>query len=298
MYFYSSVMYRIKIFSSFCDSTSCKSAYERLCEVDLMSNYGPNKEIYIVGEGEDYTHVILMNLAMPTLPDSIEKCNIIGISCEPVQLLMRMPQFPLFLDYANKKVSKYFMGYDGGLIGLPELFKAKYSYMWHITPPRTIPDKNRMMSIMVSEKKYAPGHQYRHELVKAILRTNFNIDIYGRGSRYYGNDSRIKGEFTDDEPYEKHHFHICIENFQSPCYVSEKYTNTILWGTTPIYWGASEIDSLFPGITVKLSGNVDHDMKLIETIIYNPLPYKKVFSQSEIRNKLNLLKNLDTIFST
>jgi hypothetical protein len=289
--------YRIKIFSSFCDSTNCKLVYERLCQVDLMTNYGPDKEIYIVGEGEEYTHVILMNLAMPQISNSSEIKKIVGISCEPVELLMRMPQFDAFVEYANKHVSKYLMGYNGESIGLPTLFTAHYSYMWHITPPRRILHKNRMMSIVVSEKGYTPGHQYRHTLVQAILSTNYNIDIYGRGCNKYGSDPRLKGIFNDDEPYENYHFHICIENFQSASYTSEKYTNAILWGATPIYWGASEIDSLFPGLTVKLSGNVNEDMRLIESIIYHPLEYKKEISQDAVRTKLNILQNLDTLFS-
>ena len=134
--------------------------------------------------------------------------------------------------------------------------------------------------------------------MQAILRTNYNIDIYGRGCHYYINDPRIKGKFTDNEPYENYHFHICIENFQSECYVSEKYTNTILWGATPIYLGASKIDEIFPGITLKLTGNVVEDMNLIKSIIYNPLSYKKEIEQTSVRKTTNILKHLDTIFSS
>lgn len=281
-------MYRIRIFSSFCDSENCKSVYERLCEVDTMDNYGPDKDIYIVGEGEPFTHAVLMNTAMPSL--TIPKENVVGLAFEPPQFLLNSSSEP-FIEYVKNNVSKYFIGSSDGL---PSVFIERYSYMWHITPPKNLYQKTDWMSIMVSDKTQAPGHIYRHQLVQAILKTRYPIDIYGRGCKYYNNDTRLKGEFTNDEPYQRYHFHICIENFQTETYTSEKYTNAILWGSTPIYWGAK--NPLFPEITIKLSGNLTNDMALIANIIYQPVKYKRYFSQADIRPKINLLKNLDSIF--
>ena len=283
-------MYRIRIFSSFCDSNNCKSVYERLCEVDKMNNYGQDKEIYIVGEGEPFTHAFLMNTAMPSL--SIPKENVIGLAFEPPQFLLDN-RSSSFIEYVKNNVSKYFIGSS---TGLPSNFIERYSYMWHITPPRNLSQKTEWISIMVSDKNQAPGHIYRHQLVQAILQTRYPIDIYGRGCKYYSGDRRLKGEFTNDEPYEKYHFHICIENFQTETYTSEKYTNAILWGTTPIYWGAK--NPLFPNITIGLSGNLTNDIALLANIMYQPIKYKRYFSQDDIRPQINLLKNLDSIFSS
>ena len=284
--------YRIRFFSSFCDSSNCKNVYERLCQTMIMPNYGPDKTIYIT-DGDDYTHAIIMNTGMPSNL-SIPKENVVGLAFEPPEFLINTGEFEKFKEYANAHISKYFIGSTDKL---PSPFIEQYSYMWHITPPRTLPEKNKLMSIMVSQKTYAPGHSFRHDLVKEILKTDLNIDIYGRGCKYYSGDSRLKNEFTDNEPYENYHFHICIENFQTKCYTSEKYTNCILWGTTPIYWGAKNIDTVFPEITIALSGDVTTDMELITDIVYNPNNYKKTFSQEVIRPKINLLKNLDEIFS-
>lgn len=320
--------YRIRIFSSFCDSDNCKNVYERLCEVKNMDNYGPDKDIYIT-TGDDYTHVIIMNVAMPDISPSVPKENVIGIAFEPPVFLMSDSRFNQFLEYAKRYISKY---YIGSTDRLPAPFVENYSFMWHITPPElnivnqfsfNMPPsgaelngldrllsassmrkgikKSNKMSIMVSDKTQAQGHAYRHALVNEILKSDLDIHIYGRGCRFYNsvNDSRIKGEFTDNEPYETYQFHICIENFQTPCYVSEKYTNCVLWGTTPIYWGATEIDSMFPEITVKLSGDVSRDMSMIRSIINESETYFEMnaFSQDEIRPKINILKNLDNIFS-
>lgn len=285
--------YRIRFFSSFCNSSNCKNVYERLCQTDLMSNYGPDKDIYITDQ-DDYTHAIIMNLDMP-LNLTLPKENVVGLAFEPPIFLMQDPSFEKFKEYANAHISKYLIGTKNELLSP---FIEQYSYMWHITPPRMLPEKNKLMSIMVSQKTYAPGHSFRHDLVKAILKTNLNIDIYGRGCKYYTGDSRLKNEFTDNEPYENYHFHICIENFQTKCYTSEKYTNCILWGTTPVYWGATNIDTVFPEITIALSGDATADMELITDIVHNPNNYKKIFSQEVIRPKINLLENLDEIFSS
>jgi hypothetical protein len=284
--------YRIRIFSSFGESANCKDIYERLCEADLIENYGPDKEIYITND-DDYTHVILMNIPIPNNL-KVPKERVVGLAFEPPKPLKNDSNFLQFMEYAVVNISKYFIG---SCHGLPPPFTSGYSFMWHITPPRHIVEKTQPMSIMVSEKTEAPGHIYRHDLVKAILQSNMNIDIYGRGCKYYFDDSRLKGEFSDNEPYEQYEFHICIENFQAEYYTSEKYTNCILCGTTPIYWGATNIDAVFPNITIALSGDLDKDMLMLSEILSNPNSYKKPIIQEEIRPKMNLLKNLENIFS-
>jgi glycosyltransferase involved in cell wall biosynthesis len=283
--------YRIRFFSGFGDSKQCKEIYERLCQTHKMPNYGPDKDIYITND-DDYTHAILLNLAMPPL--TIPKERVIGLAFEPPAL---MPEWSVtFMTYARKHIGRYYIG-DASVLTSP--FVTGYCYQWHVTPPEKPLWKDRLMSIMVSDKTFAPGHQYRHVLVKAILATDLNIDIYGRGCKFYTSmvnamDSRLKGKFTDNEPYERYHFHICIENFSLPDYTSEKYTNSVLWSTTPIYWGAT--NAIFPEQTIRLSGDVTKDMALIRDILYKPTQYKREFDQEKIRNRLSLLKNLDSIF--
>ena len=279
---------RIRFFSSFCDSENCKSVYERLCNTANNPNYGAEKSILIVAD-DSYTHAVIINTATPSL--TVSKENVIGLSFEPTPFLA--PYFSYsFLKYTQQHISKYFIG-DATNLQAP--FINQYAFMWHITPPIRTPIKSRPMSIMVSQKNQAPGHQYRHILVNAILNSDLDIDIYGRGCQFYSrNDSRVKGQFNDDEPYENYHFHICIENFSLPDYTSEKYTNPLLWGTTPIYWGAH--NPLFPELTITLSGDVTKDMTLLRNIIENPEQYKYDINQNKIRQRLNLVENLRNLF--
>ena len=304
----------IKFFSSFCDSNTCKLTYEKLCETRNMKNYGIGfgKELYIT-TGEDYTHAIILNTAMPHL--KVPKENVIGLACEPPAYLGLTEQF---INYAKKHIGKYFIGdrifWLDTTKTLPDLFIEHYAYIWHITPLKYIPVKNKLMSIMVSNKLFAPGHKYRHTLVQHILSAGYPVDIYGNGTSTYGAgagagsgagsvrpgkmytkpiDLRIKGVFKELEPYENYQFHICIENFQTTAYFSEKISNALLCGTTPIYLGCKNILQIFPKNVITLSGNIVQDMTLLRNILLKPSNYMANIDVESVKNKLNLLKNVD-----
>jgi len=283
-------MIKIKFFSSFGESSSVKSIYERLCEAHLINEYGHDKKLFIT-DGDDYTHVIILNTAMPVLKN-IPKQNVIGLAFEPPRFLGLTPAF---INYAQKNINKYYIGEKGNL---PEPFTEGFGYMWHITPLTYLPIKKTYMSIMISQKQNAPGHLYRHTLVKHILKYNLPIDIYGRGCEYYAslNDSRIKGKFNNIEPYENYDFHICIENFQTSHYFSEKIMDPLLCNTTPIYLGCRNIKDYFNDNVILLSGNVKDDIILLNNILRNPSQYKKSIKLDDIKDKINLIKNVERLF--
>lgn len=284
-------MYRIRIFSSFCKSEDCKEIYERLCESNSLDFYGENKNVYLTND-DDYTHVIILNVAMPKIPSHIPKENVIGFAFEPIVFLGLTNEF---LAYAQKKVGRYYIGDKGEL---PYPFVERYSHMWHNPPLKYIPLKNKVMSMMVSEKADQPGHKYRHELINKILETDMPIDIYGRGCGFYNylGDERVKGKFVELEPYETYDFHICIENCESNHYFSEKITNTLLCGTTPIYMGGRNINSYFPDSVIVLSGNLSEDIRLLKDITTNPERYKKKIDVDYVKDKVSLLKNVENLF--
>ena len=282
---------KIRFFSSFGDPNECGKILDRLCETSLMENFGKDREIEIT-TNDDYTHVIILNTAMPTIPKHIDKKNVIGLAFEP-RLFLGLSQ--PFVDYAKKNIGKYLLGdkYD-----LQEPFIEHFSYMWYCTPCKTIPFKNKIMSLMISEKGRTFGHLYRHYLAKEILKQGLPVDIYGRGCQYYNKeeDDRLKGEFEELEPYRDYLFHICIENVESNHYFSEKIINPLLNGTTPIYLGCTNIEKYF-GTIIKLSKSIERDIDLIKDIIKNPDHYKKEINLDEVKDKVYLLRNLDTIFS-
>jgi len=281
--------YKIRFFSSFGDEKQVKEVLHRLCETSNMDNYGEGKEIEVTN-GDDYSHVFILNIAMPKLKDNFPKENVVGLAFEPL-IFLRLS--PTFIDYAEKNIGKYFIG-DRSI--LPSVFVEHYSFMWYCTPCRTIPNKTKKMSIMISDKGVTEGHMYRHKLVQEILREGLPVDIYGRGCAYYKiNDSRLKGEFEELEPYRDYDFHICIENVQSNHYFSEKIVNPLLNGTTPIYLGCINIQQYF-GKIITLSKNSVSDLELLKNILREPMKYKKNIDLEKIKDTVYLYRNLDYIF--
>uniref|UniRef100_A0A6C0HAZ4 Fucosyltransferase C-terminal domain-containing protein n=1 Tax=viral metagenome TaxID=1070528 RepID=A0A6C0HAZ4_9ZZZZ len=287
--------YIIKLFSDFTTPTELKKMYENICQVDKLDYYGKDKEIYLT-DGEDYTHVLILNNATPELKN-IPKENVVGLANEPPVYLTRMFTYNRFIEYANANIHKYFMGDNS----LPAPFIEKYSYMLHMAPLPYIPKKNKFMSIIVSQKSLsipAVGYKYRLELLTYILNSELPIDIYGRICKSINKpDERIKGEFKDYEPYENYQFHICIENFMTNAYVSEKVINPLLTNTVPIYLGCHNIDKYFGDNVIKMTGDLQKDIMLINDIVINPEKYQKNIDMEFIKSKTSLIQNIKEIFA-
>jgi hypothetical protein len=277
----------VKIFSDFCGSRGAKEVYERLCDAENLDFYGKDKQVWIT-EDDDYTHAIIMNKAMPVL--KIPKKNVIGLAFEPFEILRITHEF---VEYAQQYIGKYFIGDKRGL---PEPFIEHFGYMWYSNPKRDIVTKTKLMSIVVSEKHWAPGHAYRHTLIEKIIEANLPIDIYGKGSMKYSHKSNnVKGEFNDAEPYENYMYSICIENFTSNHYFSEKIMSPLLHNCMPIYLGCKQIHEYFDDILL-LSGNINDDIQLlVEIFKCAGLFYRKTYTEKNI-NTVSLLNNIHKIF--
>ena len=282
-------MIRVKIFSDFCGSKGAKEVYERLCDAENLDFYGKDKEVWIT-EDDDYTHAIIMNKAMPVL--KIPKKNVVGLAFEPFEILRITNEF---VEYAQQYIGKYFIGDKRGL---PEPFIEHFGYMWYSNPKRDIVTKTKLMSIVVSEKHWAPGHAYRHTLIEKIIEANLPIDIYGKGSMKYSHKSNnVKGEFNDAEPYENYMYSICIENFTSNHYFSEKIMSPLLHNCMPIYLGCKQIHEYFDDILL-LSGNINDDIQLlVEIFKCAGLFYRKTYTEKNI-NTVSLLNNIHKIFDS
>jgi hypothetical protein len=279
-------MIKIKIFCSFAPSDNCKETFEKINYSTEISFYGKDKKYYFTND-DDFTHAIIMNTAMPNL--NIPKENVIGLAFEPIFFLNLTAEF---IEYAKIHIGKY---YIGDKFDLPNPFIEHFAYMWHSRPSKEITIKNKLMSIVVSEKKFAPGHIYRHKLVEKIIEFNLPIDIYGRGSNMY-KYNRIIGKFEDAEPYESYSFSICIENIICNHYFSEKIITPLMYNCMPIYLGCKNINDYLENVII-LEGDILNDISTIVKIIENPtLYYKKTYTDKNI-TAVNLIQNLPNIFN-
>jgi hypothetical protein len=285
---------KVKIFSNFCSSETCKEKFESTFKANLIENYGPIKDIYITCD-DDYTHAIILNTAMPSL--QIDKKNVLGLACEPFPFLGITPKF---VEYAEKHIGKYLIG-DKLDLGSP--FIEHHGFMWFDHPePNKIIEKKKLMSIIFSEKIGAPGHKYRHAIVNQIIMNRLPVDIYGRGCASLPENIRsmpnIKGTFTGTEPYDDYVFTISIENFECNQYFSEKIMTPIMCNTIPIYFGCKNIRKYVKDRYIPLSGKLKSDVELIKDIAQNSHKFIKdiTTSKEEIFNKVNFLKKIEKFF--
>jgi hypothetical protein len=280
-------MYKIKIFSDFCSSEKCKLNFEKVFNAENCEFYGESKQIYITNQ-EDYTHAIILNTSMPEI--TIPKENVIGLAFEPRELLDLTEEF---INYAKIHIGKYLIGNN---TNLPNLFIEHYSFMWHNNPNRPIPvvKKNKKMSIVFSDKNLAPGHLYRTSLVNEILREKLPIDIYGSGCRLINDRwkyENVKGRFESTEPYDEYLFSICIENYQSNDYISEKILDPLFHNCNPIYLGAKNIKKYFDNI-ILLKRNILFDIEMLKVILKSPQKYYKQTNIERNLRQINFFENI------
>uniref|UniRef100_A0A6C0JK15 Fucosyltransferase C-terminal domain-containing protein n=1 Tax=viral metagenome TaxID=1070528 RepID=A0A6C0JK15_9ZZZZ len=293
-------MYKIKIFSSFCSSEICKTNFEKVFNSKACEFYGINKKVYITTD-DDYTHAIILNTSMPKINPDIPKQNVIGLAFEPYEFLGITEEF---IEYSKNHIGKYFIGSKHNL---PDCFIEHHSFMWHNNPNKEIylHEKKRLVSIVLSDKKLALGHKYRHLLVNEIIKQNLPIDIYGRGAKYfekikdkniYNTNTKICGDFQNVEPYEKYLYSICIENYQSNDYISEKVLDPLLHNCQPIYLGAKNINNYFDGNIILLKGHLLFDIAILKTILKSPIKYYNPNTNERNSKSINFFENIDKLF--
>jgi hypothetical protein len=249
----------IKFFSSFSSSEGCIEAYTRVSEL----------------------------LKDPAF--KLPKSKVLGLAFEPLEFLNLTPEF---VAYAEKHIGTYLIGKK---LHLPSPFVEHFSYMWHLTPLDILPQKTKCMSLMISNKRITTGHNYRHTLCKLILNSHLPIDIYGTGCVYYKQilDTRLKGNFQEQEPYEDYLFHIAIENVETPHYFSEKIMNPLLCNTIPIYLGCNQIDQYFPKMVIKLTGQAETDFALLKDICLNQERYIKPIDITKVKKTIHFSNIVD-----
>lgn len=282
---------RIRIFADFCTGQHAAAVYERVHELALSDFFG--RDYYFTND-DDYTHAILLNTVMPKLRDGLPKTHVVGLAFEPVQYLKFTKDYP---EYATKHVGKYYLGTNGPFPpALKSTFVERYGYMWHVTPPRSYQEIDEaqvraaeegqaLFSMVVSEKRSAPGHQYRWLMALSILKDpSLQVDIWGRGCQVirdkypqYANDKRLRGPFREYEPYTGYRYHIAIENFGLPHYFSEKVVNPLLMGCTPIYLGCGAIEQYFPHLIITLTGDIKEDLGRLRSLMEFPDMYADIF---------------------
>lgn len=122
-------------------------------------------------------------------------------------------------------------------------------------PEPQIYPKTKLCSMVTSNKRMCPGHDFRLGWMKKL---QDHVDLYGRGF----NDFKYKEDALAD-----YLFSVTIENDSYETYWTEKILDCFVCGTIPIYHGAPDIGDYFNMDGVILLTD-DFDIKSLTPELY------------------------------
>lgn len=125
--------------------------------------------------------------------------------------------------------------------------------------------KEKMVSMIYSNKRYLEGHRLRHELSKIFIDNHIDVDMFGSGT---GKHIQLKSDGL-----KKYMFSIVIENNRDKNYFTEKILDCFACRTIPLYWGAPNIGEWFDMGSIFEFNDTDHLLEII-----NSLSEEKYFS--------------------
>lgn len=130
--------------------------------------------------------------------------------------------------------------------------------------------KDKLISMIVSDKIMSEGHRQRLEFVKFLRKeSKIAIDFFGRGF------NEIEDKWDAIYPYQ---YHIVLENCSYQHYWTEKLTDCFLGGAYPIYFGCPNIHDYFSKASMTTINifNMQEALAKIEYVIAQHLYEKSV----------------------
>lgn len=202
-----------------------------------------------------------------------------------IALLIESPEYHRrYYDYISKNNHNFdlVLTFDRALLDRGENFKLNlYGTCWLHNSYINLWPKNKLCSMVTSNKTTTYGHCFRHIITNFIVGNNINIDIYG------GNYNRLP--YMTSIPFTEEHsgrhitngkinaikdymFSITIENCKEDYYFSEKLIDCFLTGTVPIYYGCPSIGHFFNINGIIMIDSIEDLMDIIPKIdakLYN-----------------------------
>jgi len=144
---------------------------------------------------------------------------------------------PYIYDYIRKNFEKFdlILTCDESLLSISPKFKLfPPAGTWVYPKDWFVYEKTKNVSIIASEKNYAPGHIYRHQIID-WYKNKFDF-VCGRG--YKKIDYKL-------EALKDFRYTFTMENCILSTYFTDRVIECFLTGTIPIYWGTTNITRYF-----------------------------------------------------
>lgn len=208
--------------------------------------------------------------------EPIKKCDLllvfnsspkdISVQCRSSFLFLQEPPVEQYLWH-----KEYFKYYDKVFGFWEENIPLQTSLPWHLKKSfdeliskdfekELLENKKNVVSWVTSTLNCKPGHKFRMELLQS-LKNDPRFIIRGRGI----NEIKDKLDIMKDSKYS-----LCIENYSTKGYFTEKIVDAILSLNLPFYWGATDILDYFPSeAVITLTGEIDEDLSIISKALKN-----------------------------
>ena len=147
--------------------------------------------------------------------------------------------------------------------------------------------KNKILSSVTSYKLHTKCAKKRVEFIKKFIdKYPENLDIYGMG--WPGNTSGYKGNLgkyhnqdvvgtSKFDGLKNYHYSLCLENSSEKNYFTEKFTDSILSWSVPIYFGCNNIEEYFPQDSYyKIDIFNENCLDKVKEIISTPVTEKNI----------------------
>ena len=198
-----------------------------------------------------------------------DKAKTIGFMLEPEWSPNWQRDLPAWCKYVVAQSASMFPGADN-ILELPVFMftESTDSHEFYQTQPFL---KKRRMSLVSSSYGHQLNYIKRHELFTSLLKTDLDIDFFGRG--WDLTDPRYKGApYNKSEALLDYQYSIGIENSNYKNYLTEKFFDLIVCNTVPIYYGCPNAAEIYPPesfIPLKLDGSVEETVEQIESIYHH-----------------------------
>lgn len=115
-------------------------------------------------------------------------------------------------------------------LGAPFVYNISNAAPWIYPQNRAIHPKNKLVSMIASNKGWLKGHQNRLQWVEKL---KDKVDLFGSGR-----PNQLKDK---EDGLRDYMFSIAIENDDSDTYFTEKLTDCFAMGTVPVYYGSRKV---------------------------------------------------------
>lgn len=121
-------------------------------------------------------------------------------------------------------------------------------------------EKTKLVSGITSDKMFTEGHRKRVAYFQRLQDSSFEVDIFGRGIKNFGDKLEVTASYK---------YHIVVENSSHPNYWTEKLADALIAECHVFYYGCPNIYDFFPreAITLIDIEKFDDSLQIIQAAI-------------------------------